>query len=114
MSVGPPGASTAHPTAEDARTRVGTALALLELAAQVLEDLPPPEVAFPLGDRKLFRYLQAAEVAASHLVGRDAGADVDHPARGSTLCDGQRIYEWSEEETEQHFLAAIRDWSERQ
>jgi hypothetical protein len=99
---------------EQVRIRVGTAVSLLELAAQVLEDLPPPEAAFPLGDRELYRHLQAAKAAAAWLVGHEAGAGVVHPARGSALGDGRRIYEWSEDETEQHFLAAIRDWSERQ
>lgn len=101
-------------SAEEARLRVGTALSLIELAAQVLEHLAPPEVAFPLGDRELFRYLQAAEAAASWLVGHEAADNLERPARGSALGDGKRIYEWGDEETEQHFLAAIRDWSERQ
>ena len=100
--------------AEEARIRVGTALSLLELAAQVLDSVRPPEAAFPLGDRELYRYLQAAEAARSWLVGHEAGASVDRPARGSVLGDGKRIYEWSEEETERHFLHAIQDWSELQ
>lgn len=102
------------PTAEEARVRVGTALSLLELAAQVLEELPEPEVALSLGDRALFHYLEAAQTARSWLVGHEAGDGVDRPARGSALGDGQRIYQWSEEETEGHFLAAMRDWSEGQ
>ncbi len=101
-------------TAEDARTRVGVALSLLELAAQVLEHVPPPETAFPLGDRELYRYLQAAEAARAWLVGHEAGDGVETPARGSALGDGTRIYTWEEAETERHFAAAIRDWSERQ
>lgn len=100
--------------AEDARVRVGTALSLLELAAQVLEKVPPPETAFPLGDRDLYRYLQAAESARSWLVGHEAGASVDTPTRGSALGDGKRIYAWNEEETERHFLDAIHNWSGRQ
>lgn len=110
------GAGPAMPTltAEEARVRVGTALALLELAAQVFEELPPLEVAFRLGDRKLYRYLQAAETAESWLVGLAPHDSVDHPGPGSALGDGQRIYEWDEEETERHFENAIREWSERQ
>jgi hypothetical protein len=110
------GAGHAMPTftAEEARVRVGTALALLELAAQVFEELPPLEVAFRLGDRELYRYLQAAETAESWLVGLDPDDSVDHPGAGSALGDGQRIYRWSEEETERHFENALRDWSERQ
>jgi hypothetical protein len=80
---------SAHP----ARIRVGTALALLELAAQVLEELPPPETAFPLGDPELYRYLQAAETARSWLVGHEVGDCVDRPGRASALGDGRRIYE---------------------
>lgn len=101
-------------TAEEARIRAGTALSLLELAAQVLEKVPPPETAFPLGDRELFRYLQVVETAQSWLVGHEVGDSVDRPGRGSALGDGQRIYDWNEEETERHFLEAMRDWSERQ
>lgn len=101
-------------TTEDARIRVGTALALLELAAQVLEEVPPPDKAFPLGDRELYRYLQAAETARSWLVGHEVGDTVDRPGRGSALGDGQRIYRWSKEETERHFENALREWSERQ
>lgn len=101
-------------SAEEARVQVGTALALLELAAQVLEEVPRPEAAFAPGDRALYRYLKAAEAARSWLVGHELEDSVDRPARGSALGDGQRIYESSEEETEQDFLAAARDWSERQ
>jgi len=42
MSGREPAPAVCVPTAEDARVRVGTALSLLELAAQVLEVLPPP------------------------------------------------------------------------
>lgn len=100
--------------AEDARIRVGTALSLLELAAQVLEELPPPETALPLGDRALFRYLQAAETAKSWLVGHEARDSVDSPGNESALGGGQRIYAWDDDETERHFVAALQDWSEAQ
>lgn len=100
-------------TAEEARVRVGTAIGLLEVAAQVLEKVPRPEVALPLGDRALYRSLQAGEAAQAWLVGHEAGASVDNPSRGSALGDGRRIYEWSEEETEKHFQSALRDWSEQ-
>lgn len=106
--------ATPNFTAEDARIRVGTALSLIELAAQVLEEVPSPETAFPLGDRELFRYLQAAETARSWLVGHEARDSVDRPGGSSALGDGQRIYRWSEEETELHFREAMKDWSERQ
>jgi hypothetical protein len=101
------------PTAEEARVRVGTALAVIELAAQVLDELPLPEVAFRLDDRELYRYLQAAETARGWLVGHGAGESVDHPGASSALGDGERIYAWSEEETERHFQSALEDWSER-
>lgn len=100
-------------TTEDARIRVGTALALLELAAQVLEEVPAPETAFPLGDRDLYRYLQAAETAKGWLVGQEAGDSVDRPGPSSALGDGQRIFEWSEEEAERRFENALRNRSER-
>jgi hypothetical protein len=114
MSPCESGPATPTFTAEDARIRAGTALALLELAAQVLVKVPPPETAFPLGDRELYRYLLAAETAQSWLVGHEVGDSVDRPRRDSALGDGQRIYHWSEEETERHFVEAMRDWSERQ
>jgi len=101
-------------TAGDARTQVGVALSLLELAAVVLAKLPPPETAFSQGDRELFRYLQAAEAARSWLVGHEVGDGVDRPAVGSALGDGTRTYVWDEDETERHFAAAIREWSEWQ
>jgi hypothetical protein len=100
-------------TAEEARVRVGTALSVIEVAAQVLDELPPPEAAFPLGDRDLYRYLQAAETARVWLIGHEAGDCLERPGRDSALGDGQRIYEWSEEEAERHFLSALDDWSER-
>lgn len=101
-------------TADDARIRVGIALSLLELAAEVLEKVPPPETAFRAGDRELYQYLEAAEAARSWLVGHGVEDGVDHPARGSALGDGTRIYTWDEAETARHFAAALRDWSERQ
>jgi len=113
----PPGTERGRGTlasAEEARIRAGTALALIELAAQVLHELPPVDVAFPLGDRTLYRYLQAAETASCWLVGQEAGDSVERPGPSSALGDGQRIYEWSEEETERHFQSALKDWSERQ
>lgn len=105
----PPGLST-----EGARIRVGTALAHLEVVAQMLEALPPPETALAQGDRALFRYLQAAGTAKSWVVGHEAGDSVDRPARGSALGDGQRIYGWDETETARQYESAMRDWSERQ
>lgn len=110
------GAGPALPTVttEDIRIRVGTALALLELAAEVLEKVPPPETALPLGDRERYQYLQAAETARWWLVGQEAGDCVDRPARESALGEGQRIYRWTEEETNRHFENALREWSERQ
>jgi len=109
-------AGTAGPTvtSEDARIRVGTALALLELAGQILEKAPPPESALPLGDRRLYRYLQAAETARWWLVGQEPGDCVDRPSRESALGGGQRIYRWSDEEAERHFETSLSEWSERQ
>jgi hypothetical protein len=101
-------------TAEDARAAVGTALALLDVVAEVLDKVPAPEAAFPQGDRELYRYLQAGEAARSWIVGHGIGDSVDCPAVGSALGDGLRIYGWDEAETERRFAAAIRDWSERQ
>jgi hypothetical protein len=105
-------AARAALTAEEARVRVGTALAVIELAAQVLHELAPPEVALRLDDRALYRYLQAAETARGWLVGHEAGDSLEQPGSSSALGDGLRIYEWSEEETEKHFLSAFQDWSE--
>lgn len=66
----------------------------------------------PLGDRELYRYLQAAETARGWLVGHEVGDTLERPGRGSALGDGQRIFEWTEEETERHFQSAFDDWSE--
>jgi hypothetical protein len=113
MTDSEPGPLKPVRTTEEARIRVGTALALIELASQVLDRVLPPEAAFSAGDRELFRYLQAAETARGWLVGHGAGDSVDHPGASSALGDGQRIYEWSEEETERQFQSALEDWSER-
>jgi hypothetical protein len=85
---------------------------VIELAAQLIDELPPPEAAFPLGDRALLRYLQAAETARGWLVGHEAGDSLEHPGRGSALGDGQRIYGWTDEETERHYQSGYEDWSE--
>lgn len=100
-------------SAEEVRARVGTALYVIELAAQVLEELPPPEAALPLGDRALYRCLQAAETARGWLVGHEAGDSVERPGGGSALGDGWRIYRWADEETARHFRNALEDWRER-
>ena len=106
--------AVAECSAEEARIRVGTALSLIELAAQVLHELPPVDAALRLGDRTLFRYLQAAETAACWLVGQEAGDSVERPGPSSALGDGERIYAWSEEETERHFQSALNDWRDKQ
>jgi len=101
-------------SAETARVQFGVALSLVELAAQVLQPLPAPELALRRGDRELYRALQGAETVSSWLVGHQEGDSVDHPGRGSALGDGQRIYGWSDEETARQFESALSDWSERQ
>ncbi len=100
-------------TAEDARTRVGIALSLLELAAEVLDKVPPPETALSRGDRELYRYLQAAEAAKSWLLGHGSEDGVECPGVDSALGDGLRIFGWDDEETERHFDSALRDWGEQ-
>lgn len=94
-------------SAEEARIRVGTALAMIELAAQVLEELPPPEAALQLEDRELYRNLLAGEKANHALVGRRGDETLERPGPGSALGEGQRIYEWSDEETARAFEAAL-------
>ncbi len=96
-------------TAEEARVRVGTALALLDVVAEMLDKVPPPETALSLGDPELFRYLQAAEGARSWIVGHEIGNSVDCPAGGSALGDGLTVFAWDDEETERHFASALRD-----
>lgn len=112
MSACETGPARAALMAEEARVRVGTALAVLELAGQILEELPSPEAAFPLEDRALFRFLQAAETARGWLVGLEAGDSLDYPGRHSALGDGQRIYRWDDEETERHYQTALEVWRE--
>lgn len=95
--------------AEDARVAVGTALGLIELAAEVLEKLPAPERALEAGDPALLRYLKAAETALAWLVGRHEEDTLASPGSSSALGDGQRIYWWTEEETAAHFRAALEE-----
>ncbi len=104
----------AAPNVERARTRVGLALSLVELAGQVLAELPGPDLAFRHGDPELFRYLQAAETMTAWLVGPGPGDSLDCPGPESALGDGIRIFEWGAEEAERHFQSACREWSERQ
>lgn len=106
------GSGGAACTAQEARTRLGTALALLEVAAQALELLPPPEAALEAGDRELFRYLQAAETALGWVVGQGEGDCLDAPGPESALGDGQRIFDWTDEESLRHFQAALEDLGE--
>lgn len=97
----------------EARTRVGTALSLLELAAQVLEGLPEPESALEAGDPELFRYLQAGATARGWLVGQGEEDSLECPAASSAFGDGLRVFGWTEEETTHQFQAALRDWREQ-
>lgn len=97
------------PATAEARTRLGTALALLELAAQVLEQLPSPKVALDAGDLELFRYLQAAETALGWLVGHGERDSLELPGPSSALGDGRRIFDWTDEEALRHFQAALED-----
>ncbi len=99
--------------AEDARTRVGVALSLVELAAQVLENVPPPDLAFRQGDPELFRWLHAAGAMRLRLVGREEDDSLDAPGRESALGDGVRIFEWSEEEAGRRFRKALGAWERR-
>ena len=94
--------------AQDARIAVGTALGLIELAAQVLEKMPAPERALQTGDPALLRYLQAARTALDWLVGQSEDDTLDSPGSSSALGQIQRIYWWSEEETVAHFRAALQ------
>lgn len=94
---------------KDARTRLGTALALLELAAQILEKLPPPDAAVEAGDPELFRCLQSAETALGWLVGQGEGDSLAVPGPSSALGDGRRIFDWTDEESLRHFQAALQD-----
>lgn len=93
----------------ETRTRVGTALSLLELAAQVLEGLPGPETAIEAGDPELFRYLQAAATARGWLIGQGEEDSLECPGGSSAFGDSLRIFGWTEEETARHFRAAVED-----
>lgn len=97
------------PANEETRVRVGTALALLELAAQVLEGLPGPETAFEGRDPGLFSHLQAAKTTLAWLVGQGEGECLDSPGPDSALGDGRRIFDWTDEESLRHFQAALED-----
>lgn len=96
-------------SAGEARTRLGTALALLELAGQVLEKLPPPEVAVRAGEPRLFRYLQAAETTLGWIVGPGEGDSLESPGPSSALGDGRQIFDWTDEASLRHFQAALED-----
>lgn len=97
-----------HLPPADVRVAAGTALGLLELAAEVLESLPEPGTALEAGDPVQFRYLVAARAARRWLVGRGDGDTLASPGSPSALGDGQRIFSWSAAETALHFREALR------
>lgn len=99
-----------HWTEAAARTQVGTALAVLELAATVLAKVPSPDEALRYENRELFRLYSAAQAVRGWLVGQTAEASVEEPERDSVLGDGRRIYHWSPEELERHYRAALADF----
>jgi len=92
------------------RVTLYTALSLLCKGAEILSRLPAPETAFEVGDRERFQLLSAAETALGWLVGQRVEDSVDSLGRGSALGDAAAYLDWTEEERERHFAAALADW----
>lgn len=93
----------------EARSHLATAVALVEVAARMLEKLPAPGAAVEAEDPELFRYLQSAETALGWLVGHGERETLETPGPSSALGDGRRIFDWTSEEALRHFQAALED-----
>ncbi|MFP3939021.1 MAG: hypothetical protein ACLF0P_01825 [Thermoanaerobaculia bacterium] len=102
--------SPADPATSDLRVTLFTGLALLCKGAEVLSALPASEAALASGDPERFRLLSAGEAALGWLVGHGAGDSVDDLGRESALGEAAAALDWSEEELERHFAAALADW----
>lgn len=94
------------------RVTLYTGLSLLCKGAEILSRFPAPETALEVGDRERFRLLSAGEAALGWLVGHGVGDSVDSLGRESALGDAAAALDWSEEEAEGHFSAALADWRE--
>jgi hypothetical protein len=101
--------SPADPANPYLRVTLYTALSLLCKGAEVLSRLPAAEAALEAGDLERFRLLSAGEAALGWLVGQGAGDSVDSLGQGSALGDAAGVLDWSEEEAQRHFGAALAD-----
>jgi hypothetical protein len=104
--------SPADPATPLLRVTLYTALALVCKGAEILSRLPALETALEAGDRERFRLLSAAEAALGWLVGQGVEDSVDDLGRESALGDAGAVLDWSDEEAERHFSAALADFRE--
>jgi hypothetical protein len=104
--------SPADPANPVLRVTLYTALALLCKGAEIVSRLPALETALEAGDRERFRLLSAAGAALGWLLGQGAEDSVDALGRESALGDAGAVLDWSDEEAERHFAAALADFRE--
>lgn len=102
----------ADPTNDEVRVTLFTGLGLLHLAAEVLSSLPSAETALAADDPERFRLLFAAEAARCWIVGHGAEDSPDLPGSDSAFAGAARALDWTPEELERHFAAALADLRE--
>ncbi len=104
--------SPADPTNEQLRVSLLIGLGLLHIGAEILSRAPDVETALEAGDRERFRLLFAAEAAHCWVVGHGASDSADFPGQDSAFAAALRALDWTPEELERHFSAALADLRE--
>jgi hypothetical protein len=97
---------------EQLRVALYTTLSLFTGAAEILAALPAIETTAKTGDQERFRLLSAAEAAYGWLVGHGSENSADSPSLDSALGGATAALDWTEEELDRHFAAALSDWTE--
>lgn len=100
----------ADPANAHVRVILHLALPLVRSAAEMLSAVPAAESAFEDQDPERFHLLSAVEALQGHLVGHGLEDSFLHPGRDSALGHVARVLDWSDEELERHFEAALSDW----
>ena len=104
--------SPADPTNEQVRVTLFIGLGLLHIAAEIFSAPPAVETALEAGDPERFRLLFAAEATRCWLVGHGIADSTDAPGEDSAFAGALRALDWTPEELERHFAAALADLRE--
>jgi hypothetical protein len=100
----------ADPGNTHVRVILHLALPLVRSVAEMLSVVPEAESAFEAEDPERFHLLSAVEVLQGQLVGQGLEDSFLRPSRESALGHVARVLDWSDEELERHFVAALSDW----